>query len=75
MAGHKNRKGSGMGLSTVMVAGSAQSPLHVQAALKSSSEKTIVVKQDMPWRLRASLGWGTLEKGWSWSSESLWGSW
>lgn len=75
MAGLKNRKGSGMGLGTVMVAGSAQSSLWVQAALKFSPEKTSVVKQDIPWRLRASLGLGTLEKGWSWSSESLWGSW
>lgn len=27
---------------------------------KFSSQKTSMVKQDMSWRLRASLGWGTL---------------
>lgn len=63
-----------MGLGTVVVAGSAQSPLWVLAALKFSPEKSSVVKQDMPWRLRASLGWVTLEKGCFGSSESLWGS-
>lgn len=47
VAGHKNRRGSGKGLGTSVVAGSVQNPLRLQAALKFSPKKTSVAKQDL----------------------------
>lgn len=54
-----------MGLGTVVVAGSAPSPLWVLAALKFSPEKSSVVKQDVPWRLSLP-GVGDLREGLLW---------